>query len=97
MMSVYLIQQKILFGTQKYKIGTCTKNKLTNIKLIHKECIVVCLSSVPNPKQTEKTLLDVFKNKYIEVSEQGYFEGNVFEMLCDYMKIVLMNTYKYQS
>jgi hypothetical protein len=88
---IYLIQPAELVGTQRFKIGCSSKNRLDRIKSYRKGTRYLYICECENPFKLEKIIKESFNNKFILIAGREYFEGNEQEMcklfseiLCEY-------------
>jgi len=88
---IYLIQPAELVGTQRFKIGCSSKNRLDRVKSYRKGTRYLHISECENPLKLEKIIKESFNKKFILIAGREYFEGDEQEMyklfseiLCEY-------------
>ena len=90
-MAVYFIQPCVLIGTNRYKIGRTNKKNFNRMKSYGKGTKIISFNHVNNPISTELLLINKFNKKYKLIKGKEYFEGNFFNMIDDYLKIIYKN------
>ena len=88
-MAVYLIQPGVLIGTNRYKIGRTSKKNFNRLKSYGRETNIISFNYVNNSILTELNLINKFNKKYKLIKGKEYFEGDIKNMLKDYLIIVL--------
>ena len=89
---VYLIQPTTLIGTNRYKIG-CSIKKSADDRIktgYHKGTKKYIVSPSGNPLEVEKNIKKKFNEKFNLIAGNEYFEGNISEMIKEFM--IIYNT-----
>lgn len=88
---IYLVQPAELVGTQRFKIGCSSTNRLDRVKSYRKGTRYLHISECENPLKLEKIIKESFNKKFILIAGREYFEGDEQEMcklfseiLCEY-------------
>lgn len=78
---VYLIQPAELVGTNRVKVGCSNKSDLSRVtKGYKKGTVSLCICSTEEPFELEKTLLNLFKERFELLAGNEYFIGDIDQM-----------------
>lgn len=90
---IYIIKDRTSVELNKniYKIGKTKQDNLNRFKGYPKGFKIVFIIACSNCDLIEKNLINMFKQKYIQIKEYGneYFQGNVEMMIKDIVSLVI--------
>ena len=87
---IYLVQPAQLLNTNRYKIGMSNKNNLDRVKKAYLTGTKwISINEVNNPSNVEKNIIQIFKEKFTLCAGREYFEGDIKDILQEYIEILL--------